>query len=35
MAIAKQDGTWAVAFDRQTGNHYLRSPRVTDYVDVR
>ncbi|MEV6192806.1 hypothetical protein AB0M19_10390 [Streptomyces sp. NPDC051920] len=32
---AKQDGTWAVAFSRQTGNHYLASTRVTDYVDVR
>lgn len=35
MVTAKQDGTWAVAFNRQTGNHYLRSAQVTDYVDVR
>ncbi|WP_329316399.1 hypothetical protein [Streptomyces sp. NBC_01262] len=35
MVTAKQDGTWAVAFNRQTGNHYLKSARVTDYVDVR
>ncbi|WP_405536782.1 hypothetical protein OG787_27680 [Streptomyces sp. NBC_00075] len=35
MALAKQDGTWAVAFDRQTWDHYLKSARVTDYVDVR
>ncbi|MEU6229251.1 hypothetical protein [Streptomyces sp. NPDC047042] len=34
-ATARQDGTWAVAFDRQTGDRYLRSARVTDYVDVR
>ncbi|MFD8737513.1 hypothetical protein ACFV06_21685 [Streptomyces sp. NPDC059618] len=32
---AKQDGTWALALSRQTGNHYLASTRVTDYVDVR
>jgi hypothetical protein len=35
MATAGQDGTWAVAFDRQTGDRYLKSSRVTDYVDVR
>ena len=35
MATAGQDGTWALALSRQTGNHYLRSTRVTDYVDVR
>jgi hypothetical protein len=35
MATAKQDGTWALALSRETGNHYLKSPRVTDYVDVR
>ncbi|NEA64654.1 hypothetical protein [Streptomyces sp. SID12488] len=35
MATAEQDGTWAVSLDRQTGDHYLRSARVTDYVDVR
>ncbi|MGW7426034.1 hypothetical protein ACWGJB_39435 [Streptomyces sp. NPDC054813] len=35
MATAKQDGTWALALSRETGNHYLRSARVTDYVDVR
>ncbi|MDF2265902.1 hypothetical protein P2Q00_10645 [Streptomyces coacervatus] len=35
MVTAKQDGTWAVAFNRQTGNHYLKSAPVTDYVDVR
>jgi hypothetical protein len=34
-ATAEQDGTWAVSLDRQTGDHYLRSTRVTDYVDVR
>ncbi|MGW1066235.1 hypothetical protein ACWD4F_17170 [Streptomyces aureus] len=32
---AKQDGTWAVAYSRQTGDHYLASTKVTDYVDVR
>ncbi|MFE2543165.1 hypothetical protein [Actinacidiphila glaucinigra] len=32
---AVKDGTWAVAFDRQTGPRFLRSARVTDYVDVR
>ncbi|MHB9862027.1 hypothetical protein [Streptomyces sp. YIM S03343] len=32
---AKQDGTWALALSRETGDHYLRSARVTDYVDVR
>ncbi|MET8102368.1 hypothetical protein ABZV29_39005 [Streptomyces sp. NPDC005236] len=32
---AERDGTWAVAVSRQTGNHYLTSTRVTDYVDVR
>ncbi|WP_405992521.1 hypothetical protein [Streptomyces sp. NBC_00986] len=35
MVTAEQDGTWAVAFDRQTGSRYLKSARVTDYVDVR
>ncbi|MFJ5305659.1 hypothetical protein [Streptomyces sp. NPDC088350] len=35
METAKQDGTWAVTFNRQTGDHYLRSTRVTDYVDVQ
>jgi hypothetical protein len=35
MATAKQDGTWALSLSRETGNHYLRSARVTDYVDVR
>ncbi len=35
MVTAKQDGTWAVAFNRQTGSRYLKSARVTDYVDVR
>ncbi|MEU3518299.1 hypothetical protein ABZ770_23950 [Streptomyces sp. NPDC006654] len=35
MVAAKQDGTWALAVNRQTGDHYLRSTRVTDYVDVR
>ncbi|MDQ0936184.1 hypothetical protein [Streptomyces turgidiscabies] len=35
MWTAGQDGTWAVAFDRQTGDRYLKSARVTDYVDVR
>ncbi|MEV8030773.1 hypothetical protein [Streptomyces sp. NPDC086182] len=32
---ATQDGTWAVAMNRSTGTHYLKSPMVTDYVDVR
>ncbi|MFJ3797070.1 hypothetical protein ACIPSJ_12320 [Streptomyces sp. NPDC090088] len=32
---AQQDGTWALAVSRETGDHYLRSNRVTDYVDVR
>ncbi|MEU0436188.1 hypothetical protein ABZ153_32040 [Streptomyces sp. NPDC006290] len=32
---AAQDGTWAVALKRSTGAHYLKSPMVTDYVDVR
>lgn len=32
---ATTDGTWAVAFNRQTGDRYLKSPMVTDYVDVR
>ncbi|MFF3448412.1 hypothetical protein ACFYXJ_14920 [Streptomyces sp. NPDC002667] len=32
---ATQDGTWAVAFNRSTGSRYLKSPMVTDYVDVR
>ena len=32
---AERDGTWALAVSRQTGDHYLRSARVTDYVDVR
>ncbi|MYU05654.1 hypothetical protein GTY81_17560 [Streptomyces sp. SID8366] len=35
MVTAKQDGTWAIALSRQTGDHYLASTRVTDYVDVR
>ncbi len=35
MVTAGRDGTWALALSRQTGDHYLRSPRVTDYVDVR
>ncbi|MFD8716603.1 hypothetical protein ACFV2H_00880 [Streptomyces sp. NPDC059629] len=35
MAAAKQDGTWALAVSRETGDHFLRSARVTDYVDVR
>ncbi|WP_405864708.1 hypothetical protein OG407_39200 [Streptomyces sp. NBC_01515] len=35
METAKQDGTWAIALSRQTGDHYLRSAQVTDYVDVR
>jgi len=35
MGTAQQDGTWAVALDRQTGDRYLKSARVTDYVDVR
>ncbi|MEU9451112.1 hypothetical protein [Streptomyces sp. NPDC048277] len=35
MVEAKQDGTWALAVSRETGDHYLRSARVTDYVDVR
>jgi hypothetical protein len=34
MVTAKQDGTWAVAFNRQTGSRYLKSAWVTDYVDV-
>ncbi|MQY39558.1 hypothetical protein SRB17_75850 [Streptomyces sp. RB17] len=35
MVTAKQDGTWALALNRETGDHYLRGARVTDYVDVR
>ncbi|KUM73964.1 hypothetical protein [Streptomyces griseorubiginosus] len=35
MVTAERDGTWALALSRQTGDHYLRSPRVTAYVDVR
>ncbi|MER6221555.1 hypothetical protein ABT189_13430 [Streptomyces sp900105755] len=35
MATAQKDGTWALVVNRQTGDHYLRSTRVTDYVDVR
>jgi hypothetical protein len=35
MVTAKRDGTWAIALSRETGDHYLRSARVTDYVDVR
>ncbi|MFF1306871.1 hypothetical protein [Streptomyces sp. NPDC058307] len=35
MVTAEKDGTWAIALSRQTGDHYLRSARVTDYVDVR
>ncbi|MFF7881768.1 hypothetical protein ACH40F_16455 [Streptomyces sp. NPDC020794] len=35
MVSAKQDGTWAIALNRQTEDHYLESARVTDYVDVR
>lgn len=34
-ANATRDGTWAVAFDRETGDRYLNSPLVSDYVDVR
>lgn len=30
-----QDGTWAVALNRNIGDQYLKSPLVTDYVDVR
>ncbi|MFC9932474.1 hypothetical protein [Streptomyces sp. NPDC127190] len=30
-----QDGTWAVALNRSIGDQYLKSPLVTDYVDVR
>ncbi|TWV53554.1 hypothetical protein FRZ03_09695 [Streptomyces misionensis] len=32
---ATQDGTWAIALSRQTGDHYLASTKATDYVDVR
>ncbi|MFH7334566.1 hypothetical protein [Streptomyces sp. KHY 26] len=32
---AKQDGTWAIALSRETGDHYLASTRATDYLDVR
>ncbi|WP_371664400.1 hypothetical protein [Streptomyces sp. NBC_00280] len=32
---AQQDGTWAIALSRETGDHLLASSRVTDYVDVR
>ncbi|WP_369226709.1 hypothetical protein AB5J52_39365 [Streptomyces sp. R39] len=35
MVAAKQDGTWALAVSREAGDHYLKSTRVTDYVDVR
>ncbi|MEV7740074.1 hypothetical protein AB0O75_50080 [Streptomyces sp. NPDC088921] len=35
MVTAEKDGTWAIALSRQTGDHYLKSARVTDYVDVR
>ncbi|MDQ0762859.1 hypothetical protein [Streptomyces canus] len=35
MVTAEKDGTWALALSRETGDHYLRSARVTDYVDVR
>ncbi|WP_089104363.1 hypothetical protein [Streptomyces hyaluromycini] len=35
MVSAERDGTYALAVNRQTGDHYLRSARVTDYVDVR
>ncbi|MBK3647951.1 hypothetical protein JHN46_46105 [Streptomyces sp. MBT33] len=35
MVTAKQDGTWALALSRQTGDHYLKSARVTDYVNVQ
>jgi hypothetical protein len=35
MVSANQAGTWALALSRETGDHYLRSARVTDYVDVR
>lgn len=35
MVTAEKDGTWAIALSRETGNHYLKSARVTDYVDVR
>lgn len=35
MVTAEKDGTWAIALSRQTGDHYLKSTRVTDYVDVR
>ncbi|MBW8792821.1 MAG: hypothetical protein JF597_04290 [Streptomyces sp.] len=34
MASAEKDGNWALAVNRQTGDHYLRSARVTGYVDV-
>lgn len=30
-----QDGTWAVALNRNIGDQYLKSPLVSDYVDVR
>ncbi|MGI5134259.1 MULTISPECIES: hypothetical protein [unclassified Streptomyces] len=30
-----QDGTWAVALNRNIGDQYLKSPLATDYVDVR
>ncbi|MFD4508554.1 hypothetical protein [Streptomyces sp. NPDC058457] len=35
MVSAERDGTYALAVSRETGDHYLRSARVTDYVDVR
>ncbi|MFJ9248255.1 hypothetical protein [Streptomyces sp. NPDC101776] len=35
METAGQDGTWALALSRQTGDRYLKSAQVTDYVDVR
>ncbi|MGY5044131.1 hypothetical protein ACWDE0_00490 [Streptomyces sp. 900105755] len=35
LATTEKDGTWALVVNRQTGDHYLRSARVTDYVDVR
>ncbi|MFJ3233656.1 hypothetical protein [Streptomyces sp. NPDC086787] len=30
-----QDGTWAVALNRNIDDQYLKSPMATDYVDVR
>ncbi|MEU6198912.1 hypothetical protein [Streptomyces sp. NPDC047061] len=35
MVSAGRDGTYALAVSRETGDHYLRSARVTDHVDVR